>query len=599
MPAFTRTALVAFAAAAALAALLAPEPAQARGGDKPAAKSLFGNYMAGRVARNDNDLPAAAEFYGSALARDPANDAILAQSFELEATEGNWKVASTLAARLAKARPDHRMVRLFRGLEDFKAGRHGDAEAHFRAASVNPIGELTANLARAWNKQADGKTAEALELFEQPKAPEWAQLFYRYHRALLLDVAGRQAEARLAYERFYKADAKSLRTSVAYAQHLSNAGDARAALGVLKPLVERARGEAHPVPRALVQQIEAGDVSQLLVSTPSEGLAEAFYGIGEALAGEGGVSPGAIFLQFALYLEPQHAFALATLANIYEGTKQYARANVAYERIPKGTPLAGAIEIRRAMNLNALEKIDEAQKLLESMATRDQEDLKPLDALGTIMRGQKRYEDAVGYYNRAITLIQKPDARHWTYYYARGTSFERLKRWPQAEADLQTALRLAPDEPLVLNYLGYSWIDQGRNLKQGMTLIEKAVKLKPDDGYIVDSLGWAHFKQGNFKEAVKWLERAVEIRPEDPTLNDHLGDAFWRVGREREARFQWEQALTLKPEPEEIEKIEKKLKSGLPALARVTQPRPIRQVQRPDAKRREVRSTQPSPTTQQ
>jgi tetratricopeptide (TPR) repeat protein len=123
---------------------------------------------------------------------------------------------------------------------------------------------------------------------------------------------------------------------------------------------------------------------------------------------------------------------------------------------------------------------------------------------------------------------------------------------------------------LVLNYLGYTWIDQNRNLSQGLALIEKAVRQKPDDGYIVDSLGWAQFRLGRYKEAVKYLERAVELRPEDPVLNDHLGDGYWRVGREREARFQWEQALTLSPEADDAEKIKRKLTKGLPnpALAR-------------------------------
>jgi Flp pilus assembly protein TadD len=196
-----------------------------------------------------------------------------------------------------------------------------------------------------------------------------------------------------------------------------------------------------------------------------------------------------------------------------------------------------------------------------------QTELEVLDALGNIMRAHKRYGEAVQYYDRAIALVAKPDKRHWGYFYARGTCYERVKNWPAAEADLQKAMTLVPDQPLVLNYLGYSWIDQGKNLKQGMALIEKAVALKPDDGYIVDSLGWAHFRQGNYKEAVRYLERAVELKPDDSVLNDHLGDALWRVGREREARFQWDQALSLKPEPEDLEKIKKKLESGLEAPA--------------------------------
>ncbi len=577
------------------AALATPGAARTGGPDAPfEAKSQLGSYLAGRVARTDNDIGSAAAFYEAALARDPDNAVLLGQTFEMEATEGNWNEAQVIAQRLLKASPDHRMARMFLGLKAFKEGRGAEAEDHFKATAVNPIGELTANVARAWLKQSEGKTKDALELLEQPKQPDWAQRFYRYHKALLLDVAGKANEARAVYDRAYKTDGAVLRSTLAYAQHLSNSGDARTAITVLRANLDRAKGEGHPNVRALLLQIEAGEVSQLLVSNPSQGMAELFFGLGEALTGEGGIGPGAIFLQYALYLQPRMTFALATLANVYEGTRKYERAIAAYERIPKGSPLDQAIEIRKAMNLNSLDRVDEAQKLLEGVASRDPGDLKPLDALGTIMRGQKRYEDAVGYYTRAINQIAKPDARHWSYFYARGTSYERLKKWNLAEADLQTALKLAPEQPLVLNYLGYSWIDQGRNLKQGMALIEKAVKLKPDDGYIVDSLGWAHFRQNNFKEAVKWLERAVELRPEDPVLNDHLGDAFWRVGREREARFQWEQALTLKPEPEDAEKISRKLKDGLPPLAQARQVRPTRQAQ-PNAtqKRNTAVRTQP------
>ena len=233
-------------------------------------------------------------------------------------------------------------------------------------------------------------------------------------------------------------------------------------------------------------------------------------------------------------------------------------------------------------------------ELLDEVARENPSDIRPLDALGSIMRGHKRFADAIDYYTRAIALIDKPESKHWSYYYSRGTSYERLKKWPLAEADLQRALQLSADQALVLNYLGYSWIDQNRNLKQGLALIEKAVKQKPDDGYIVDSLGWAYYRMGNFKEAAKHLERAVELRPDDPVLNDHLGDAFWRVGREREARFQWDQALTLKPEPEDAEKIKKKLQKGLPAPAQARQPKRTKEVQkRPEKGKKSSVVTQP------
>ena len=207
------------------------------------------------------------------------------------------------------------------------------------------------------------------------------------------------------------------------------------------------------------------------------------------------------------------------------------------------------------------------------------------------MRGHKRFAEAAEYYTRAIALIGKPESKHWTYFYSRGTCYERLKMVSEAEADLQQSLKLSPDQPLTLNYLGYTWIDHNRNLRQGLSMIEKAVKLKPDDGYIVDSLGWAHYRLGNYKEAVRFLERAVELKPEDPVLNDHLGDALWRVGREREARFQWDQALTLEPEPADVEKIKKKLTEGLSgAVEADSSPETVRNALK---KRKETKLTPP------
>ncbi len=558
----------------------------------------LGSYMAGRVARGDNDASKAAQFYRDALSRDPKNTALLAQAFEMAATEGDWANATTYADKIVAAGGDNRMARLMVALAAFKAGEFTKAEEHFKTTEGNPVGELTSSIGRAWIKQAQGQTKEALELLEQPKVAESIQAFYRYHKALLADVAGRKSEARAAYDRAGKGgETKTLRFALAFAQHASNGGDSTAAKAALQGHLDRARGDGHPMARAYLKRIEAGEKLPLIVSTPAEGLSEAFYGLGEALMSEGGLGPGAIFLQYALYLDPKSPFALATLANVLESTKKYELANAAYDRVPRGTPLDTSIEIRKALNLSALEKIEEAKTILEAIAQREPNNVQPLETLGSIMRGAKRYDEAIAYYTRAIGTFAKPEAQQWSYYYSRGTSYERVKNWPKAEADLQQALKLAPEQPMILNYLGYSWIDQNKNLKQGMALIEKAVRLKPDDGYIVDSLGWAHFKQGNFKEAVKWLERAVELRPEDPVLNDHFGDALWRVGREREARFQWEQALTLKPEPEDLDKISKKLKSGLPTLVQGKPVRPTRQVQtnEPPKKRTDARSQPTNP----
>jgi Flp pilus assembly protein TadD len=156
----------------------------------------------------------------------------------------------------------------------------------------------------------------------------------------------------------------------------------------------------------------------------------------------------------------------------------------------------------------------------------------------------------------------------WSLFYSRGIALERSGQWKRAEADLLHALELKPDQPLVLNYLGYSWIDRGENLERGLKMVEKAVELRPEDGYIVDSLGWAHYRLGDYPNAVQYLEKAIELVPEDPTINDHLGDAYWQNGRSIEARYQWRRALQFGPQEDEVKPIEAKLESGLAPAAR-------------------------------
>ncbi len=527
------------------------------------AASLLGSYLAGRFARAQHDTPAAADFYSHALTRDPQSEVLIEQAFLMQATEGHWSRAVQLAEQLVARQDTHRMAQLVLGLHEFKQRNFDKASNHFRDAGTGPIGELTASLARAWVNLAAGKPDAASAMLDNTRHAEWARFYAEYHRALIFDLSGQTAAAHKSYDYIFKADSRTPRTAMAYAQHAAKAGDPKRALQILKTHLDNTSSDGHPMVRALRKQIEDGENVPLLIQSADEGLAEVFYGLGEALTGEGGVAIGALYLQMALFVRPDFPFALAALANAHETTKRHTEAIAVYDRIEKGSSLQTSIDIRKAINLNMLERPDEAKTLLDALIAQNPTDLRILDAAGTILRGRKRYDEAVTYYDRAIALIPKPEKRHWTYWYARGTSYERLKKWPQAEADLQMALKLSPDQPLVLNYLGYSWIDQHKHLKKGLALIEKAVALKPDDGYIVDSLGWAHYRLGNYRQAVRFLERAVELKPEDPVLNDHLGDALWRVGRRREANYQWQQALTLNPEPEDVAKIQVKLHNGL------------------------------------
>jgi tetratricopeptide (TPR) repeat protein len=523
--------------------------------------TLLGNYLAGRIARGDHDTAAAADFYSRALAEDPTNELILEQAFLLETAAADWTRAVELARELVKVEPSHRIAQFLLGCEAFKRGDYKEADEHFAAARQGPIADLTSILARAWVQQANGKTDQAFATLDTLSDADWAQFYQRYHRALIADVAGKREVARVAFAQAFKKNPATLRVADAYARHAVNSNNRKLAKQTLKTHI--AKSAQHPLSTALLNDIEAGKTPPLLVTNPTDGLAEVFYGIGDALAGEGGLDMGIIFLQFALYLEPDFPLAQVALAEAYDSAKRYDLELAAFDNINEDSPLWLNVQIQKALALNSLERVDDAKALLEKIIAKSPKDIRPLDALGNILRSHERYAEARDYYSRAIELVGKPTKDNWTLFYARGVCNERLKDWPQAEADLKKALELSPDESPVLNYLGYTWVDQSQNLKTAMDYIRKAVKLKPDDGYYIDSLGWAYYRLGNIQSAVEHLERAVELKPDDPVINDHLGDAYWRIGRKLEAKYQWQQSLTLKPDKDLIATIDKKLKDGL------------------------------------
>ena len=524
--------------------------------------TLLGNYLSGRVARGDHDTTSAAEFYARALAEDPSNALILEQTFLLETAAADWDRAIKLAHELVKHEPSHRIAQFLLGLNSFKRGKYDNADKHFAAARQGPIADLTSILARAWVQRAAGKTNQALATLDKLSDADWAQFYQRYHRALIADLAGKRALARTAFAQAFKKNPATLRVADAYARHAVNAKNRKLAKQTLKTHI--AKAARHPLSLALLGQIEAGKTPPLLVTSATDGLAEVFYGIGDALAGEGGLDMGIVFLQFALYIKPDFPLAHVALAEAYDSAKRYDLELAEFETLKEDSPLWLSVQIQKAFALNALERVDDAKALLEKLIAQNPKDVRPLDALGNILRSHERYAEARDYYSRAIALIDKPTKENWALFYARGVCSERLKDWPAAEADLKRALELSPDESPVLNYLGYTWVDQSQNLKMAMDYIRKAVKLKPDDGYYVDSLGWAYYRLGNLQSAVEQLERAVELRPDDPIINDHLGDAYWRIGRTLEAKYQWQQSLTLKPDNDLVASIGKKLEDGLP-----------------------------------
>ena len=553
-------------------------------------QSLYGSYLAGRYARTKRDAAAAAHYYGRALQFDPDNEVLVRQAFLTEAANGNWPAVSVLAKRLVKFEPSHRLARLYLGVEYFQDGKFDESVDNFGRADSGPISELTATLAQSWTKLAAGQPNDALATIDGMKKADWVVFYQSYHRALIAVLAERPKTAEAAFKRIFKQEPRTLRVALAYARFLASQNKTTQARRVLRKHLAATKSR-HPMAEALLANIGSAESKTPLVKTAEEGLAEVLYGLGEAWTHEGGLDIGQIYLRFALKARPDFELANEALAHVYEKTKRYERAIEAYENIAPDHPIGLDAGIQRALNLNLLERVDEAKAVLDQLVAKNPKNIRPVAALGNVMRWNKRYDDAISYFSDAIKLSGKLERSDWTYFYSRGIAYDQVKNWPAAEKDFKQALKLNPDQPQTLNYLGYSWVDRNLNLTRALGMIRKAVKLKPDDGYIVDSLGWAHYKLGNWKKAVRYLERAVELKPDDPVINDHFGDALWRVGRRREARYQWEISLTLKPKPEDEKVTKKKLLAGLPDA--VKPKKPVVKKRRVKEKRADVTQQEP------
>jgi tetratricopeptide (TPR) repeat protein len=521
-----------------------------------------GNYLAARHAGTERDSAAAAAYYLNVLKADPKNPDLLGRAFLSVLTGGDIDQAGKLADRLLQVDRTDRIARLVVGVRALKQKDYSAARQNFGQSVRGPVTDLTATLLSAWALAGSGDTRVSIDTMDKLSGPDWYAIFKDLHAGLILDLANNKKEAGKRYERAYKVDPTAVRMVEAYGRYLARGGNKADALKVYgdfnKVLPD------HPL---IVQEMKAvndGDKIPLLVDSPQAGAAEALYGLGASIGRRGGEDLALIYLQLALYLEPSHAMALLSLADLYESLKKPDLAIKVYERVPASSPLSRNAEIQLAGDLDQLDRADEAKKRLDHVIAEHPKDTEAILALGNIQRGRKEFAECADTYGKAIATIAKPDKSNWVVFYFRGICYERSHQWPGAEADMKKALELYPEQPLVLNYLGYSWVDQGVHLDDGMDMIRRAVEQRPDDGYIVDSLGWAYFRTGNYDEAVKNLERAVELKPDDPTINDHLGDAYWRVGRTLEAHYQWTQAKDLGPEKEDLPKIEAKLKDGLP-----------------------------------
>ncbi|MEC9247061.1 MAG: tetratricopeptide repeat protein [Pseudomonadota bacterium] len=553
---------------------LAPQTGMAKEGgaddrDLIAISSFSGAFLAARAAEADNDFESAIDYYERALAFEPDNQGIQQSLLLALVAEGRFDDALPHARALKSVPEMERFSRLGLAVDALRKEKYAQAENWLKLVLESDLDRLITSIMSTWTELGQGRADEALKALGDLEGPDWYRLFQSYHRALMLAQSGRDAEAEKAFDALLgDVSAASagpdtyMRAAEAYAAWLAGRGEKDKALAALD------KGETYITGRAattiLREKIEADETVAFPVPDPRAGAAEILLNIATALNRGGGEPFVKLYLNYALALSPDNDDILIQLASLAEQQSEPEKAIGFYDRIKPGSPWRRLAELQTGLNLADLDRHDEAETYLNAAIEKDPDDIRAYLSLGRVYAVQKDFRSAAGVYDRAVARIKEPEREDWSLFYQRGIAYERLKEWEKAEPNFFKALELYPDQPQVLNYLGYSWVDMNIKLEEGLELIGRAVELRPNDGYIVDSLGWAHYRLGRYEEAAKELERAVSLRPEDPVLNDHLGDAYWRTGRRLEATYQWSHARDLDPEPELLAEVEKKLKEGLP-----------------------------------
>jgi Flp pilus assembly protein TadD len=522
--------------------------------------SAAGAYLVGRFALDQGDVATAITNFEQALRADPENAELRRQVFGLKIAGGSYDREG--ARDLLRLDPAADEARLVLALEAAKSRSFETARRELDAVVGRGISAIIVPLLRAWTYHGEGRDEEARATLEREQRDDGFALLRTYHLAALnaldgkLDVARELLRPLVATEQV-----APVRLVALLAWIEAKAGDRAAALELVS-----AQGEFFEdgfVFDRMIERLEAGELPEPPIRDADTGMADALLSLAAALQDQRLSAQSLLYARLATFMDPQSGDAWLVIARSLSTQGNAAEAARLLDEVPQRSPFKWSARLARAEALDSLERTEDAVAEFRAMARERPERIDSLIALGDLLRGDERYAEAEEAYSEAVARLPVLERPHWRLLYARGIAYERTQRWPEAEADFLKALELEPEQPFVLNYLGYSWVDQGLHLDRAKAMLHRAVELRSEDGYVVDSLGWAYFRLGEFDRAVEFLERAVELQPGDPVINDHLGDAYWRVGREREARFQWSRALTLEPEQDSVAEIERKLNNGL------------------------------------
>ncbi|WP_348540466.1 tetratricopeptide repeat protein [Shimia sp. R9_3] len=530
------------------------------------ANGLAGSYLAARQATYESDYSQAARYFTQALTRDAGNPMLQENAVLAFLSLGQIDRAMPIARKMIAEGNHSQLAEMALTTGLVEDGNFSELIDRLEKGGVGP---LVDGLLKAWAEIGRGEMSEGLAAFDEVSKEPGLGGFAEYHKAMALASVG-DFEGALAVFDAGTMDGlqltrRGVMSEVEVLSQLDRTEDAIARID------EAFGNDLDPALRQIRDRLVAGETLPFThVTSAADGIAEVYHSIASALRNEANADYTLLYARIAEYLRPTHTEALLMTAELLETLGRYELASQTYQKVPADDPSFHAAELGRAEALRETGKTEAALEVLEQL-TRSHGDVAYVHtALGDLRRQERDFAGAVAAYNDSINLYDELEPRQWFLFYARGISYERLGEWEKAEADFRKALELNPEQPQVLNYLGYSLVEKQIKLDEALDMIERAVAARPDSGYIVDSLGWVLFRLGRYDEAVAHMERAVELMPVDPVVTDHLGDVYWAVGRKLEAQFQWRRALSFVDadtvEEADPERIRRKLEEGLDAV---------------------------------
>ncbi|TVQ81761.1 MAG: tetratricopeptide repeat protein [Micavibrio sp.] len=524
--------------------------------DAPA--TLTGAYLAGRFAQHQSDWTAASHYMHAVLQLDEQNKNLLHRTFLLALGDGDIERATQLAVQLIKKDDGAELATVHLVALAMAENRLEDAWALTENLVGSGFNDYAKPLFQAWLLVMMGNPDIALARLEEHIGVFNRDPVYLQHAGLIAEYAQNSEKAESYYSEVLAGGEFTVHVALGIAGYYErNNMPEKAAL--IYNQVDSQRN-----PYRILSLSHMADMIGRAAENPLEAVSLMLFELSSLLYDRQAYDSALIYTRLAEILTPSSPFVAVMLGDIAMTHSNYDAAFAHYSSVDDISGMMRFARLKAVETLEASGRKEEAVAILSKAAEEENEYADALIYLGDLYRRHEEYAQAVQAYNRALRRIGDVGAEHWFIIYARGMSQERLKNWDMAEKDLLKALELNPDHPLILNYLGYSWIDQGIHMERAMEMIKKAVMLRPNDGYITDSYGWALYKKGEYDEAVQWLEYSVERVPYDPTINDHLGDAYWRVGRRVEARFQWERAYGLSEDGDEKKRLRYKINFGLP-----------------------------------